>query len=55
MIEDLMTPREDTWGFMKLQNCILHVAKYVDNVCETNGIEYCLMSGNVLGDKLYNY
>ena len=49
MIEDLMSPREDTWGFMKLQKCILHVAKYVDNVCETNGIEYCLMGGSALG------
>ena len=44
-----MTPREDTWGFMKLQNCILYVAKYIDEVCEANGIEYCLMGGSALG------
>lgn len=49
MIEDLMTPREDSWGFMRLQNCILHVAQYVDKVCRNNNIEYCLMGGSALG------
>lgn len=44
-----MTPREDTWGFMELQNCILYIAKYIDKVCEENGIEYCLMGGSALG------
>lgn len=48
-MEDLMTPREDSWGFMKLQNCILHIAKYIDGICEANGIEYCLMGGSALG------
>lgn len=49
MIEDLMTPREDIWGFMRLQNCILHIAQYVDGVCRRNGIDYCLMGGSALG------
>lgn len=48
-MNDLMTPREDSWGFMELQNCILHIAKYIDEVCEKNNIEYCLMGGSALG------
>ena len=46
---NLMTQREDLWGYMKLQNCILHIAKYIDEVCEANNIEYCLMGGSALG------
>ncbi len=48
-MDNLMMPREDSWGFMELQNCILHVAKYIDEICETNNIEYCLMGGSALG------
>lgn len=48
-MDELMTPREDSWGFMKLQNCILHIAKYIDDICEANNIEYCLMGGSALG------
>ena len=44
-----MTQREDLWGYMKLQNCILHIAKYIDEVCEASNIEYCLMGGSALG------
>lgn len=49
MQKNLMTPREDTWGFMNLQNCILQIAKYVDTICEQNSIQYCLMGGSALG------
>ncbi|MBQ8239704.1 MAG: LicD family protein [Bacteroides sp.] len=48
-MNDIMTPRQDVWGFMKLQNCILHIAKYIDSICEANAIEYCLMGGSALG------
>lgn len=44
-----MTPRSDSWGFMELQNCILYVAKYIDEVCDRNEIEYFLMGGSALG------
>lgn len=44
-----MTPREDTWGFMQLQNCILSIARYIHDFCSENGIEYCLMGGSALG------
>ncbi len=48
-MKDLMMPREDSWGFMKLQNAILHVAQYLDDFCSANGVEYCLMGGSALG------
>ncbi len=48
-MKDLMTPREDTWSIMKLQNAILNVAKYLDDFCTANNIEYCLMSGSAIG------
>ncbi len=48
-MKNLMTPREDNWGFMKLQNAILHVARYLDEFCSINGIDYCLMGGSALG------
>ncbi len=44
-----MLPREDSWGIMNLQNCILSIAEYIDSFCETNGIDYCLMGGSALG------
>lgn len=48
-MKDLMTPREDTWGFMRLQNCILYVAQYIHEFCGKYGISYCLMGGSALG------
>lgn len=48
-MQNIMKPREDKWGIMELQNCILHVAQFVDKICERNGIEYCLMGGSALG------
>ena len=44
--------REDTpddWGIKKLQEKILEIAVYVDEFCEENGIDYCLMGGSALG------
>lgn len=48
-MKNLMTPREDKWGIMELQNCILNIAEYFDNFCETIGVDYCLMGGSALG------
>lgn len=48
-MQNLMIPREDKWGIMKLQNCILQIAQFVDQVCEDNDIKYCLMGGSALG------
>lgn len=45
----LMTPREDSWGFMRLQNCILNIAQYIHEFCVENKVEYCLMGGSALG------
>ncbi len=42
---------EDTYGFLPLQDKILHIAKYIDEFCEQNDINYCLMGGSALGAK----
>lgn len=39
----------DDWGIKKLQEKILEIAVYVDQFCEENGIQYCLMGGSALG------
>lgn len=44
-----MLPHEDKWGILKLQNCILNIAEYLDEFCTTYGINYCLMGGSALG------
>lgn len=40
---------EDTWGFLELQDKILEIAVYADNICTQNNIQYCLMGGSALG------
>ncbi len=49
MMTQLMTPRDDSWGIIRLQNCILNIAKYIDEFCEQRDISYCLMGGSALG------
>lgn len=48
-MKNLMRPNEDEWGIMRLQNCILSIAKYIHDFCDDNGISYCLMGGSALG------
>lgn len=48
-MKDLMRPSADEWGIRKLQNCILHIAAYIDELCQQHGISYCLMGGSALG------
>lgn len=48
-MQNLMLEHPDDWGILKLQNCILNVAKYINDFCETNDISYCLMGGSALG------
>ena len=48
-MENLMSVHNDEWGILKLQNCILNVAYYVDKICRDNSIDYCLMGGSALG------
>lgn len=49
MLQQLMAPHEDKWGILPLQNCILGIAKYIDDFCKEHGIEYYLMGGSALG------
>jgi len=48
-MDNLMNPHEDKWGIIELQNCILNIAKYIDDFCDEHGIDYCLMGGSALG------
>lgn len=49
MMNDLMRSIDDEWGILRLQNCILNIAKYIHDFCVENGIIYCLMGGSALG------
>ncbi len=44
-----MNTTSDEWGILELQNCILNVAKYIDGICQSQNISYCLMGGSALG------
>ncbi len=44
-----MANSQDDWGILKLQNCILNIAYYLDTFCADNDIDYCLMGGSALG------
>lgn len=41
----------DVYGFYELQNKILELMVYIDNLCKKYEIEYCLMGGSALGAK----
>ena len=49
-----MSPHDDKWGILELQNCILNIAEYIDTFCEKYGIDYCLMGGSALGAIRHN-
>lgn len=49
-----MLPRKDDWGILRLQNCILSIAKYIHDICERNNVKYCLMGGSALGAVRHN-
>lgn len=48
-MKQLIMPRDDRWGIIELQNCILNIAEYFDAFCEKESIDYCLMGGSALG------
>ena len=45
----MRTYLRDDYGIIKLQNCILNIAKYINDFCDKNNIDYCLMGGSALG------
>lgn len=47
----MRTDTPDTYGLKSLQNVILNIAQYVDELCRNNGIDYRLMGGSALGAK----
>ena len=40
---------KDTYKVLQLQNCILSIAKYLNDFCEKHSVDYCLMGGSALG------
>ena len=40
---------KDTYKILQLQNCILSIAKYLNDFCKTHSVEYALMGGSALG------
>lgn len=42
---------KDEYGFLELQDKILEIMSYIDNLCKENEIDYCLMGGSALGAK----
>lgn len=49
-MEYLMRPKlEDTYNVLQLQNCILSIAKYLNDFCKEHSVDYCLMGGSALG------
>lgn len=47
----MRTDTEDLYGLKDLQNVILNIAQYIDNLCVQNNINYRLMGGSALGAK----
>lgn len=47
---NLMRPElQDSYNILNLQNCILSIAKYLNDFCDKHSIKYCLMGGSALG------
>lgn len=42
---------EDSYGIQKLQNKILEIMIWIDEICAENNIDYCLMGGSAVGAK----
>ena len=42
---------EDNFCLLELQDKILEIAVYVDELCRKNDVDYCLMGGSALGAK----
>ena len=50
----MRTELKDDYHILQLQNCILNVAKYLNDFCEKHGVEYFLMGGSALGAIRHN-
>lgn len=51
-MNELMRPdTEDSFGLKELQNVILNIAQYIDQLCVEHDINYRLMGGSALGAK----
>lgn len=49
-MEYLMRPElKDIYNVLQLQNCIISIAKYLNDFCNSHDVDYCLMGGSALG------
>lgn len=49
--QNLRPNMEDTYGILTLQNKIMEIMVYINILCKTYNIDYCLMGGSALGAK----
>lgn len=49
MLEFIRDNLPDDYGILALQDSILRIAVYIDQLCRANHINYCLMGGSALG------
>ncbi len=49
MLEYIRDNLTDEYGILPLQDSILRIAVYIDQLCQANQINYCLMGGSALG------
>lgn len=45
---------KDEYGILKLQDKLLEIMVYIDNLCQKYNIDYCLMAGSALGARRHN-
>jgi len=48
-MQRMRTDNPNSFGIIDLQNRILEIMLWIDNICKKNGIEYCLMGGSAIG------
>lgn len=51
MLKYMRTNIENEYGLLELQDKILEIMVYIDNICKMNDIEYALLGGSALGAK----
>ena len=42
---------DNKWGLLELQDKILEIMSFIDELCKKNNIDYCLMGGSALGAR----
>ncbi|SCH01097.1 LPS biosynthesis protein [uncultured Clostridium sp.] len=51
MLKNMRPGLDDKYGILELQDKILEIMIYIDEICKKEEIDYCLMAGSALGAK----